>query len=103
MHGALPTSCRLGTARRVSYRCCDLLVGSLDLSLPFLPEALAGVASLSRLSSEDQRYLNQIRAASYLHLFDLLETCLADAARAHATRDVDARDTLAPLLRLDAF
>lgn len=47
--------------------------------------------------------MNQIRAVSYLHLFDLFETCLADAARAHAMKDVDARDTLVPLLRLDAF
>jgi hypothetical protein len=84
-------------------RCYLWGVASLDLTLPFLPEALAGVASLSKLSSADQRHLNQIRAASYLHIFDLLETCLADAARAHATRDVDDRDTLAPLLRLDAF
>ncbi|MDF2693515.1 MAG: hypothetical protein K0S65_1898 [Labilithrix sp.] len=47
--------------------------------------------------------MNQIRAASYLHVFDQLETCLADAARAQAMRDVDARDTLAPLLPLDSF
>lgn len=47
--------------------------------------------------------MNQIRAVSYLHMFDLFETCLADAVRAHAMKDVDARDALVPLLRLDAF
>ncbi|HVJ92861.1 MAG TPA: hypothetical protein VM580_23835 [Labilithrix sp.] len=47
--------------------------------------------------------MNQIRAASYLHIFDVLESAVADGARAHAMRDVDSRDTLVPLLRLDAF
>jgi hypothetical protein len=79
-------------------------VGRLDLSLPFLPEALAGLANVKALDDDDDRLrMNQIRAASYLHIFDLMETCLADAARAHATRDVDTRDTLAPLLLLDSF
>jgi hypothetical protein len=81
-------------------------VGSapLDLSLSFLPEALAGLAAVRGLDDEaDRRRLNQIRAISYLHIFDQFETCLAEAARAHAMRDVDTRDTLAPLLRLDAF
>lgn len=78
----------------------------LDLSRPFLPEALAGLAGTSSSllrEGADLRAMNQIRAASYLHVFDLLETSLSEAARAHAMKDVDARDTLVPLLRLDAF
>lgn len=75
----------------------------LDLSRSFLPEALAGLSAVRALDDDLRRQLNQIRAASYLHAFDLLETCLAEAARAHAMRDVDARDALVPLLRLDAF
>lgn len=75
----------------------------LDLSRAFLPEALAGLAAVRGLDDDDRRRMNQIRAASYLHIFDQLETCLADAARAQGTRDVDARDTLVPLLRLDSF
>lgn len=75
----------------------------LDLSRAFLPEALAGLAAVRALDDDDRRRMNQIRAASYLHIFDQLETCLADAARAQGTRDVDARDTLVPLLRLDSF
>jgi hypothetical protein len=55
------------------------------------------------LAEDDRRRMNQIRAASSLHIFDVFETCLADAARAHAMHDVDSRDTLVPLLRLDAF
>jgi hypothetical protein len=78
--------------------------GRLDLSVPFLPEALAGLSAVRALDEgADRLLMNQIRGVSYLHLFDVLETCLADAARVHATRDVDERDTLAPLLRLDAF
>ncbi len=75
----------------------------LDLSRPFLPEALAGLSSIRGLDADDRRRMNQIRAVSYLHIFDQLETCLADAVRVQATRDVDAREVLAPLLRLDAF
>lgn len=76
---------------------------SLDLSRAFLPEALAGLAAVRALDSDERRRMNQIRAVSYLHLFDQLEACLADAARAHGARDVDARDTLTPLLHLDSF
>lgn len=77
---------------------------SLNLNQSFLPEALAGLSNVAVLHGEvERRRMNQIRAASYLHLFDLLETCVAEAARAHAMRDIDARDMLAPLLRLDVF
>lgn len=75
----------------------------LDLAQPFLPEALDGASALKKLGSQDRLLLNQIGAVSYVHLFDVFETCLADAVRAQAVRDVDARDTLVPLLRLDAF
>ena len=79
-----------------------MIATPLDLSRAFLPEALAGLSSV-RLAEVDRRAMNQIRAASYLHVFDLLETALADGARLHAMRDIDERDMLAPLLRLDTF
>lgn len=75
----------------------------LDLSRCFLPEALAGLAPIRALTQDDRRRLNQIRADSYLHLFDLFECALADAARARAAQDADAREVLAPLIRFDAF
>lgn len=75
----------------------------LDLSRCFLPEALAGTAPARALTADDRRRLNQIRAASYLHLFDLFETALAETARTRAANDVDTRELLAPLIRLDAF
>jgi hypothetical protein len=76
---------------------------SLDLTRAFLPEALAGLADVHALGDDDRRPLNQIRAISYLHIFDQLETCLSEAARAQAVHDEDVRDTLAPLLHLDSF
>lgn len=75
----------------------------LDFSRCFLPEALAGLAPARALLPEDRKRLNQIRGASYLHLFDLFETALGNAARARGAQDVDTRELLAPLLRLDAF
>lgn len=75
----------------------------LDFSRCFLPEALAGLAPVRALGPEDRKRLNQIRAASYLHLFDMFESALGDAARERAAHDVDARELLAPLIRLDAF
>lgn len=79
---------------------------SLDLTRPFLPEALAGLSSLQGTPLDDEddlRALNQIRAGSYLHVFDMLETSLSDAARVHASRDEDAKETLGPLLHLHSF
>lgn len=75
----------------------------LDLSRPFLPEALAGLASVRALDGDDRRRMNQIHASSYLHIFDVLETCIGDAAHAQAARDEAARDALVPLLRLGTF
>jgi hypothetical protein len=79
------------------------LHGPLDYSRCFLPEALAGLAPVRALGADDRVRLNQIRAGSYLHLFDVFETALGEAARASAAKDVDSRDLLAPLIRFDAF
>jgi hypothetical protein len=79
------------------------LEGPLDFSRCFLPEALAGLAPVRALLPEDRKRLNQVRASSYLHLFDMFETALAEAARARASHDIDTRELLAPLLRFDAF
>ena len=75
----------------------------LDMTRCFLPEALAGLAPVRSLDDDDRRRLNQIRACSYLHLFDLFETTVSAVARERARMDIEARDALAPLLRLDCF
>ncbi len=76
---------------------------SLDMSRRFLPEALASVSLVRALDDEDARRLNQLRACSYLHAFDLFETALGEAARERSRHDFDTREILAPLLRFDAF
>lgn len=68
-----------------------------------MPEALAGLAPLRVLDEDDRRRLNQIRACSYLHLFDVLETSLGAVARERSRVDVETREVLAPLLQLDCF
>ena len=77
--------------------------GPLDLSRCFLPEALAGLVPVRALSEDDRRSLNQIRACSYLHLFDVFELSLSAAARQRARTDIEVREVLAPLLALDCF
>ena len=72
------------------------------MSRRFLPEALAGLP-IRALDAADQMRLNQIRACSYLHLFDSFETSLSVVARERAHLDVEVRETLTPLLRLDSF
>lgn len=79
------------------------LHGTLDMTRAFLPVALEGPAPIRALTEADRRTLNQIRACSYLHVFDVLESTLAGAARERSRHDIDVRDVLTPLLRLDAF
>jgi hypothetical protein len=76
---------------------------ALDMTRSFLPEALAGLAPVRSLEEGDRRLLNQIRACSYVHLFDVFETSLGTVARERARADIEVRETLAPLLRLDCF
>ena len=77
--------------------------GPLDMTRCFLPEALAGVVPVRSLDAEDRRRLNQIRACSYLHLFDMFEASLSAVAHERSAVDVEVRDVLTPLLRLDCF
>src|SRR5262249_19102071 len=76
---------------------------TLDMSRCFLPEALASVPLIHALGEDDRRSLNQLRSLSYVHLFDLFETALADAARERAAHDGADGDMLAPLRRFDSF
>ena len=73
------------------------------MSRCFFPEALAGLRPIRTLNDADRRRLNQIRACSYLHLFDVFETSLGTVARERARLDIEVRDALSPLLRLDSF
>jgi hypothetical protein len=56
----------------------------LNFSQPFLPEALARVTSLEFLSSGEQLTLNQIRANSYLCMFELVQGFILPFVLDHA-------------------
>lgn len=73
------------------------------MSRSFLPEALAGLAPVRSLDDTDRRRLNQIRACSYLHLFDMFEHSLGAVTRERSRLDIEVREVLAPLLNLDCF
>jgi hypothetical protein len=65
----------LGDSLKVGWQVSDLIGPDkpLDFSKPFLPESLAGVASLSSLSDREKLLYNQIRGNSYLYLFGFIE------------------------------
>ncbi|MDB4944323.1 MAG: hypothetical protein JWP97_3857 [Labilithrix sp.] len=75
----------------------------LDMNRCFMPEALAGLTTVRALGQADRRRLNQIRACSYLHLFDVFEDALANAARQRTAQDAASAEVLGPLLRGDSF
>lgn len=71
-----------------------------DFTRRFLPETLSAYPEERALDEGDRVRMNQIRAASYLHLFGVLEAEVAAAARRRAGAD---GEVLAPLVRLDGF
>jgi hypothetical protein len=65
----------LARAERINWR-VDELIGPekrIDFSRPFMPEALARTETLTFLSPAEKLKLNQIRGASYLAIFGLVE------------------------------
>ncbi len=65
----------LADSQKVNWKVEDLIGGDnrLDFSKPFLPDALAGVSRIESLNAREKLILNQIRGATYLHLFQLVE------------------------------
>lgn len=70
------------------------MTATLDMSRCFLPEALAGLTPVRMLASDDRRRLNQIRACSYLHLFDIFESHVVSAARARGIEPLASMESL---------
>lgn len=64
----------LAASQRINWRIEDIIGGDkrLDFDRPFMPDALARVASLP-LSDREKLLLNQIRGNGYLYLFGLVE------------------------------
>lgn len=75
----------LSAAEKVNWRLEEVLPAEarLDFSRPFLPEALARVRAL-RLSPDEQRVLNQVRAFEYLGMFGLVEQFILPFVLDHA-------------------
>ena len=65
----------LAASQRVNWRVEDIIGGEkrLDFDKPFMPEALARIASLDNLSAREKLLLNQIRGHGYLYQFGLVE------------------------------
>lgn len=89
----------LADSHKVAWRVEDIIGGdkTLDFSKRFLPESLAGTASIKCLSDREKLLLNQIRGNSYLYLFGFVEEFILpfvlDQTRAvvHAADAVETR------------
>ena len=64
-----------------------------DFAKPFLPERMAGVAAITCLNDDEQRWLNQIRGNSYCHLFAFVEEYIVPMVMASAAHDVYGDET----------
>ncbi|MEM9619900.1 MAG: hypothetical protein AAF936_18250 [Pseudomonadota bacterium] len=80
----------LARSEQITWRVEDLIGGdkSLDFSKPFLPESLARVASLSFLSEDEKRVVNQIRGHGYLYTFGLVEEFILPFVMEHVEKQL---------------
>ncbi|HET9933124.1 MAG TPA: diiron oxygenase [Polyangiaceae bacterium] len=86
---------------KVNWRVDDLIGGdkTLDFTKPFLPESLVRVEGLPSLSPRERLTLNQIRGASYLHVFGLVEEFILPFAVERARDGIHAsKDRVRALL-----
>jgi hypothetical protein len=82
----------LETSVRVNWKLEDVIEGrTFDYSLPFLPEALAGVSGIRCLSAAEKLKLNQIRGFTYLAMFGLVEEYIVPSVIDHV-REGDRSD-----------
>jgi DNA-binding NarL/FixJ family response regulator len=80
----------LADSQKVNWRVEDLIGGDkkLDFSKPFLPDSLAGISHIEGLTAREKLILNQIRGATYLHLFGLVEEFILPFALERANDEV---------------
>ena len=80
---------------RIDWRIEDVIGEgkSLDFTKPFLPDSLARTNELGFLSDKERLILNQIRGATYLHLFGLVEEFILPFAVDRAKDDVHGDKT----------
>jgi len=78
----------LETSERVSWTIGQVIDGrTFDFARPFLPDALAGVASIRCLNEKAKLTLNQIRGFTYLALFGLVEEYILPSVVDHLHRE----------------
>lgn len=78
----------LETSERVSWTIGQVIEGrTFDFARPFLPDALAGVASIRCLDEKEKLKLNQIRGFTYLALFGLVEEYILPSVVDHLHRE----------------
>ena len=94
MHSHYSYQGALEVAERINWRVEDIIGGAkqLDFAKPFMPESLARVGSLSFLSPEEQRTLNQIRGHEYLAMFGLVEEFILPYVVDHARSKLSGDD-----------
>jgi hypothetical protein len=76
----------LAASESIHWRIEDIIGGDkqLNFTRPFMPESLARVESLSFLTTEQKRVLNQIRGNTYLCIFGLVEEFILPFVLDHA-------------------
>jgi len=84
----------LAASEMIHWRIEDIIGGEkrLNFDRPFMPESLARVESLSFLTKEEQRVLNQIRGHAYLSIFGLVEEFILPFVLDHARPQLQSDD-----------
>ena len=84
----------LGRAERITWRVEDVIGEgkTLDFTKPFMPDSLARVETLSFLSKDEKRLLNQIRGHAYLSIFGIIEEFIVPFVLDHARPFINGED-----------
>lgn len=84
----------LAASESIHWRVEDIIGGEkrLDFTRYFMPEALAQTESLTFLTSEEKRILNQIRGNAYLCIFGLVEEFILPFVLDHARPQLQGDD-----------
>ena len=84
----------LGRAERITWRVEDVIGEgkTLDFTKPFMPDSLARVETLSFLSKDERRLLNQIRGHAYLSIFGIIEEFIVPFVLDHARPFINGED-----------
>jgi len=74
----------LETSQRINWKLEDVIDGrTFDFGRPFLPDSLAGVATIRCLDAKEKLKLNHIRGFTYLSLFGLVEEYILPSVLDH--------------------